>query len=1165
MKISNFMCSTSGLALILAGMTAAPAAWAQTSPAPATSTDAADKDAKAADKKAPEVMTAVVVTARRKALETAIEIKMNADTIVDSVVADEAGKLPDNSITEVLQRVSGVTLSRFSADKGNPSFQIEGTGISVRGLPYNSSTLNGRQVFSANGASAIQWQEVTPELAAGVDVYKAARADFIEGGTSSIDLRSHLPFDYRKPTIDMSAGASYGDQVKKGSPNISGLATQRFDTPYGEVGVLVDLAYSKYFEQASDAQMGPYRLENDPNRASGQALVPTGYNWNQSRNQRERYGFYDALQWKPNSNFTATSTFFYSQYHNNDHSFSGGWGGQPSTTAENIPQNATFDANGAMTKGSIYVGATGVSTPVFGWGGNNWLYQYYNPNDPSYNWISAYSWSPDAGHNASNSILTADCRTQYGSTSSSSPSINWSLWAQPGMFYCQSAQNGSGAVPINLGGNTSASRGDSSTLDFSNSFVWTPNSQTRVRGAFQYVRSQAKSLSMYAGITQGDPNLSSASFDVTHDIPKLGGFNAAALANTNTAYFSSFSYNGNDNKGSMVAANIDVDYAFEGDHFFKSVSFGARVDGRRERDNFIGTYWAPISEDWVGGIYPSGATPPQGAGYRAYLAGPLNNGTVRPSDYQLYSFNNFFGGKSVSPGTVLVPSLSLIQSFNWQRLASMSAETNANVVTLPSGQKRPKTLAEFWHANIDSGLGVTNTNAFNEAAYVETRFARDASGFMPAFSGNFGLRFVYDSLHGSGNLSTQSSTKFYLNQSCVGLGLGSQYGGVAPQLGCDVYSQPTDPNDPLNGPISTPQTRNTHFARVLPSFNVKFDLPQHLILRAAANESMTMPDLGDIKAGGSVSPSVVTVSGNSTGYATAITSQSGSTKKPVMIKSADLGLEWYPKNGAYMYLDLFAKELRDQDLYTSYYESHPTLLFDQTTNQNVTYTLPWFYQTNISAHKAAEIKGLELGGRTFFDWLPAPFDGFGVSGSVTYVDSKNPAVLANSVQGPYIPANNGKTGADGKPLPGNLSTDFKTLPYFGMAKWSTNLEVYYSKGPFTTRLAYNYHTKQLMSTTVNPLSYNTSGGNPYICNVCSTPNIPNGMIWEMVPLWAADAGYLDFSAEYRVNDHLSFGGSIGNLTNTVTKTLQEPKPGQFERYDTYMADRRMSVWLRSRF
>ena len=52
----------------------------------------------------------IVVTARRMALVTATELKRNSDTIVDSIVADEAGKLPDTSVTEVLQRVPQIAV-----------------------------------------------------------------------------------------------------------------------------------------------------------------------------------------------------------------------------------------------------------------------------------------------------------------------------------------------------------------------------------------------------------------------------------------------------------------------------------------------------------------------------------------------------------------------------------------------------------------------------------------------------------------------------------------------------------------------------------------------------------------------------------------------------------------------------------------------------------------------------------------------------------------------------------------------------------------------------------------------------------------------------------------------------------------------------------------------
>jgi outer membrane receptor for ferrienterochelin and colicin len=82
----------------------------------------------------PADSAAIVVTGRRAALESAENRKKNAATIVDSVVADDAGKLPDNSITEVLQRVPGVTIVRFAAINDPDHYSVEGSGIQIRGL-----------------------------------------------------------------------------------------------------------------------------------------------------------------------------------------------------------------------------------------------------------------------------------------------------------------------------------------------------------------------------------------------------------------------------------------------------------------------------------------------------------------------------------------------------------------------------------------------------------------------------------------------------------------------------------------------------------------------------------------------------------------------------------------------------------------------------------------------------------------------------------------------------------------------------------------------------------------------------------------------------------------------------------------------------------------------
>src|SRR5471032_409759 len=161
-------------------------ALAQTTDAPKTN------DAPAAEP------VAVIVTGQRAALQSAQKIKQNSDEIVDSIVAEDMGKLPDRSVTEVLQRVVGVTIDRTMA-KGDPEhFSVEGSGVSIRGLSYVRSELNGRDSFSANGGRSLNFEDVPPELMAGVDVYKNPSAEQVEGAVGGlVNLRTAMPFDFK--------------------------------------------------------------------------------------------------------------------------------------------------------------------------------------------------------------------------------------------------------------------------------------------------------------------------------------------------------------------------------------------------------------------------------------------------------------------------------------------------------------------------------------------------------------------------------------------------------------------------------------------------------------------------------------------------------------------------------------------------------------------------------------------------------------------------------------------------------------------------------------------------------------------------------------------------------------------------------------------------------
>ncbi|MDR7048705.1 TonB-dependent receptor [Duganella sp. 3397] len=314
------------------------AAWAQTT---------------AADKPPVEPAEAkvVVVSGQRAALQSAQKIKQNADEIVDSINADDIGKLPDRSVTEVLQRVVGVTIDRSMA--GDPQhYAVEGSGVAIRGLNYVRSELNGRDSFSANGARSLSFEDVPPELMAGVDVYKNPSAEQIEGAISGlVNLRTAMPFDYKGFRGAVSGQMSYSTLRKgKATPSTSLLLSDRWTTPFGEFGLLVDFAKSQSDTRTDNFQVEPYYPRDDlvPGRT---VWVPKGVTWRTMEFERERKGQYAAAQWRPNRDLTASLTYFKSSYENS-------WNEQAMLMSHATPfdikvANGVYAPNGALLSGTL--------------------------------------------------------------------------------------------------------------------------------------------------------------------------------------------------------------------------------------------------------------------------------------------------------------------------------------------------------------------------------------------------------------------------------------------------------------------------------------------------------------------------------------------------------------------------------------------------------------------------------------------------------------------------------------------------------------------------------------------------------------------------------------------------------------------------------------------
>lgn len=181
----------------------------------------------------------ILVVGIRQSVEKAAEKKKNAKQIVDSVVAEDAGKLPDNNVVDALARVTGVQIDRTRG---------EGSSLTIRGLSNVQTTLNGNNTNLGAGRS-LNLADIPAELIKSIDVYKTRTPDQVEGGIGgSVNVDLRRPLDLKKGlTVAGSIRGVYSDNPKKVSPFGSLLVSQRFDTGIGEIGFLANGSYQKNF------------------------------------------------------------------------------------------------------------------------------------------------------------------------------------------------------------------------------------------------------------------------------------------------------------------------------------------------------------------------------------------------------------------------------------------------------------------------------------------------------------------------------------------------------------------------------------------------------------------------------------------------------------------------------------------------------------------------------------------------------------------------------------------------------------------------------------------------------------------------------------------------------------------------------------------------------
>ena len=159
----------------------------------------------------------VTVTGIRKGIEDAISVKKNADAIVESMSAEDIGKLPDASVAESISRLPGMTVQR-SAVTGKAQ------QVSVRGMPpdFAVTLLNGREQATTSASRSVELDLYPAELVSGATIYKSSDAALMTQGLSAtIDMQTVRPLAFPGRVVT----GKYQHEMQGKAENLDGFTT----------------------------------------------------------------------------------------------------------------------------------------------------------------------------------------------------------------------------------------------------------------------------------------------------------------------------------------------------------------------------------------------------------------------------------------------------------------------------------------------------------------------------------------------------------------------------------------------------------------------------------------------------------------------------------------------------------------------------------------------------------------------------------------------------------------------------------------------------------------------------------------------------------------------------------------------------------------------------
>lgn len=1065
----------------------------------ARAADAAAGDSASVTQNSDDI-TEVVVIGVRKALENALDTKREAGTVVDSISATDIGAFPDESVSGALQRVPGITVNRLQSNDDSTHPSGEPTGVLIRGLPQVRTEFNGRDSFSADASRGLNFNDVSPELMAGVDAYKNQTADMIEGGIAgTVNLRTRLPLDQDGLLISGNLKADYGDRSTDWTGEFSGIISDTWQLTNGRIGLMANFAYSHVVTRTESVIMdkidtycsagavdasgkaivnsdGSIPCTANPFGGKGWAYMPDGVRFSEVDYDRTRNGASAAAQYENDKgNFRATLQFTDSLYHN-------AW--------NELASHVIFDGN--------YYG-----TPAF------------NPRSTT---IEGPATGSPAFTFGPNGMLTSGLLTQaHGSFNGT-----WGTY--------QSALNAGSAVPgipfvNNCGGVTCATLQDGNyfqdearnfdhkegTQDFSLNVKWDVTDRIHTTWDVQRVNAKTTNNDMLVATGSMANMAYSVNGDGTPQVQLLPGSNVnyapGGLSNPHNYWIPFIQAHLEDNSAHETAGRFDAQYDLDAANgWLQSVKAGVRVADRDQLVQYSTYNWTPVAANWNcngPGFNADNTTP------APYPAGCGAGGTFKGYGAGLFSAqnlgSNFYGSGTYNNGPLV--------------FLSHDALLNRNsVINGLSGAATNNPISPGWGPICDrSGLApgscflpseIMSVTEKTYAGYAMVNFGdRDTKLFdWLSVQGNAGVRVVRTSINSEGSVGFPTAqTLDNLLQTPCGSTLPP---GAVVNPSCSITSSLLAFADGSG----IPNSFSTDYTDVLPSFNVRFGLPQEQYVRFAASEAVSRPDFGLLRNFVSIQSPVIDTtagspylirdsSGKVTGYQYEFTAQAGNAAlRPEKADQFDLGYECYFGKSGILSLDGFYKRLHDTISYGQ---------FDRAFTNAAGATEDVLVRGPSNTSNGGTLYGFEFSAQSFADFLPGFWSGLGAQVNYTHVEQMG-IHNSNLVTEGALDAGGTSSFGAGQNTYGGAVLDSHRLA--GISTDSYNIVGLYEYGPVAVRLAYNWRSQFL------------------------TDNLDCCI---GLPVFQKASGFLDGSIRYQLNDYLELSLAGSNLLGTTLVYQQQ--------------------------